>query len=440
MTGCFNPSETITAAEAADTGTTSRSTISRGDSDATGHETADAEDDGTTGSPSASTATTSESEETEDGSADSTGSGTQFCGLPAPLAAFAEPDVYSAGESAVFVVVADMFGSPGAEIIVGDPVLNEITIWQNNELLAQFALATTLQVPPDGWQPAVGDLSGNGRNDLAVSDGQRVWTWISDGKSLARGQNQPLAQTPGWGVVIADVGGSAFGDVVVQSNPSSGPTLEVFPGMGGGVAPTAFSIQGGRRTPSLVAANMDGDAYADLIVPRTDADREVDPDGLDILLSRPTKDGFGFEVRSFETGPTPWGVAVADFNEDGFNDVLIAHQGLTPADGAIDTVQVWLGDGDGDLAPQPEVEVADTLGFPAVGDVDCDGHIDAIVPAVDGVYMLAGDGDGGLGAPTRLFAPGVAGAVAVGQLNADSRLDIVVGLAGEGEIQVYYAD
>ncbi|MCR9161573.1 MAG: FG-GAP repeat domain-containing protein [Nannocystaceae bacterium] len=442
LVACFDPNEPIVLGGASDSsGTTSASETEDG-SQSSSNPT---DSTSTSSGPSSATGDTTSADVTGDSSdtsptsAESTGSA-DYCGLPEPTLSFAEPEVYMQGGSAVSITLADILGSPGPDIIVGDPSESQLIILENNELLADFTVVATLPLGPDGWLPAVGDLTGNGRPDLAAATGDGVWTWISDGDQLSDGQFQTTTHDPTWGTVIANVGGSAFAEVIVQTNPGEGGRLEVFPGQGGGVGSTPTVVPGGRRTPRMLAAELDGDGLVDLIVPRTDSEQETRIDGMDVLLSRGNADAFDFEVLSFETGPTPWGIAIGDFNEDSFTDVLVAHQGASPGDGIVDSVQVWLGDGTGDLAAQPEVDVGDTLGFPAVGDLDCDGHVDAVVASAQGVYILRGDGTGALAPAEQLFDAGVTGSVAVGQLDADDRLDVVVGIAPEGRVEVYYAD
>lgn len=439
---CFNPSDPPDAGEASGSSGTTGSTETEGGSQSSTAPTSqgtstDPSMSGTDGSTSAEA--TGDPSDTDPTSADSTGSA-EFCGLSEPTLSFGDANVYMQGGSAASVSVADILGTPGPDIVIGDPTESQLLILENNELLADFSLVATLPLGPEGWLPAIGDLTGNGRADLAAGTGEGVWTWISDGDQLSDGQFQMTTHDITWGTAIANVGGSAFAEVIVQTNPGEGGRLEVYPGQGGSIGSTPTIVPGGRRTPRMLAAALDGDGLDDLIVPRTDVSNETRIDGMDVLLARGNMDDINFEVLSFETGPTPWGIALGDFNEDGFTDVLVAHQGTTPGDGVIDTVQVWLGDGTGDLSPQPEVDVADTLGFPAVGDLDCDGHVDALVPSVDGVYVLRGDGTGSLAAAEQLFDTGVTGSVAVGHLDADERLDVVVGIAPEGRVEVFYAD
>jgi hypothetical protein len=437
---CFDPEEPPEVDAASGSSGTTTSTETEGGSQSTAPTS-----EGTSSNPteptdgSTSDGVTGDPTDTDPSGDDSTGSA-DFCGLSEPTLSFGEPDVYTQGGSAASVSVADILGTPGPDIIVGDPTESQLIILENNELLADFSVVATLPLGPEGWLPAVGDLTGNGRADLAAGTGEGVWTWISDGDQLSDGQFQATTHDITWGTAIADVGGSGFAEVIVQTNPSDGGRLEVYPGQGGGIGSTPTVVAGGRRTPKILAAALDGDGLADLIVPRSDPSNETRIDGMDVLLARGTKDDIEFEVLSFETGPTPWGIALGDFNEDGFTDVLVAHQGTTLGDGVVDTVQLWLGDGTGDLSPQPEVDVADTLGFPAVGDLDCDGHVDALVPSVDGIYILRGDGTGSLAPAEQLFDTGITGSVAVGHLDADDRLDVVAGIAPQGRVEVFYAN
>jgi hypothetical protein len=136
----------------------------------------------------------------------------------------------------------------------------------------------------------------------------------------------------------------------------------------------------------------------------------------------------------FVAGDLPVAVAVADLNEDGALDVVVANK--TSRD-----LSVLLGHGDGTFAEQQRLAVG-VPGISAVvaADLNLDGHLDLAV-ASGCVTVLLGDGNGVF---TNLgcYALNVAHAVAVTELNGDGLPDLVTAdpnsntvsvLAGNGD-------
>ncbi len=115
----------------------------------------------------------------------------------------------------------------------------------------------------------------------------------------------------------------------------------------------------------------------------------------------------------------PWGdVILADLDEDGTLDVIVAHQL---------GVEVLLADAAGALA-QP-VRWHDGLAVLAVAlDADEDGHMDVAVTDWDGtITLLRGDGTGGLpGSASFAASTDTYGDLCTGDLNRDGHTDLVV--------------
>lgn len=119
----------------------------------------------------------------------------------------------------------------------------------------------------------------------------------------------------------------------------------------------------------------------------------------------------GFQTAvSYPVGHSPQGVAVADFNGDGNQDVVVVCSGDASAgdDGGI---SILLGNGDGTLRGADNIAVGKNPVFVAVGDLSGDGKIDLLVvspgditasPPQPGIIsVLLGNGDG-------TFSPGMA--------------------------------
>jgi len=124
-------------------------------------------------------------------------------------------------------------------------------------------------------------------------------------------------------------------------------------------------------------------------------------------------------------------VDLLDVNEDGRLDIVTAN-------GRENTFSLLLGNGRGGFAPGRPVKRparSDTRYTFAFGDVDCDGHIDALMSGRAGdepselarVAVLRGDGTGAFkeAAATATVPPG-AQSMTLADVNGDRRLDLVV--------------
>jgi len=153
-----------------------------------------------------------------------------------------------------------------------------------------------------------------------------------------------------------------------------------------------------------------------------------------------------FRQVTIPTGLSPRSIAVADVNHDGHPDIVVANQGSDNADNG--TITVLLGDGQGAFHPAPGSP------FPAghlpndiaVADMNNDGHPDLIVANHQSPYLrvFLGDGRGGFhlapGSPVDVHSNPHPHSVVAADFNSDSKPDAVTDSWGNNQIELLLGD
>ena len=206
-------------------------------------------------------------------------------------------------------------------------------------------------------------------------------------------------------------------------------------------AATAYP-SGGYGNSSLAVADVNGDGYPDLIVAHASC-HDCSSGEVSVLLGK--GDGAFQAAVSYPAGIEAYAVAIADLNDDGKLDVVVANGCQTTPDPNCNNgggVSVLLGNGDGTFqAPVSYSSGGYGADSVAVADVNGDGHLDIVVVNycqnssncnVDGeVSVLLNKGDGTFQAGASYDSGGTYGqAVAIGDVNGDGYPDLIVANAG----------
>jgi len=273
---------------------------------------------------------------------------------------------------------------------------------------------------------AIGDLNGDTHPDVVVAN------YLSKSISVLLGRGDgtlaaPVAYATGGkprSLAVADLDRDGTADVVVASAEASSGSyyrLSVFRGLGGGAlgTPTDYALL--RSPTGLAAADVNGDLYPDIVLTQYLDD---DNSALAVLLNQ----GNGALGAAAETVVPGWlsAVAVGDLNADGDADLVLGNV-------RDQTLGVRLGLGDGTFPAQ----VSYRTGLNAAGglhgqrlvlaDLNADSKLDLVVATEqeNAVAVFLGRGDGSL-APFVQYPQGqFTSAVAVGDFNGDGLPDIV---------------
>ena len=218
---------------------------------------------------------------------------------------------------------------------------------------------------------------------------------------------------------------SSPGDVVVFASALSADATPIDPNLADnssqvavGVAEAfslgAVQVLGNDQVRSLAAGDVDGDGVADLVA-GTAAGQPIR-----IHLSGGFRDFAGTALTLADNAANE-GVALADFDRNGTLDLVVANGG-----GQAD--RVYSNDGAGNFTAMATLGLSSSRDV-AVGDFNNDGYPDIVFATNQGNPVYLGDGFGGFTLHTVLGTAN-SHAVAVAEFNNDARDDIVFANTG----------
>src|SRR5450631_415092 len=249
---------------------------------------------------------------------------------------------------------------------------------------------------------ALGDLNGDGKPDLAVSN-----------------YSTPPSTGGASGAGGSGTGGSGTGGTPGTTQGS----LSVFLSATGGYGPPQL-YNVGTNTWSIVAGDLNADGKADVAV--------VNDQGVSVFFNNGS--GTLLAPVSFATGTGPAWIALGDLNGDGKADLAVANRGSSNGSELVGgDVAVLLNMGGGTFVAANYPAGASPVGV-AMADLNGDGKADLAVASGTGVSVLLNNGNGTFGAPASYGSGTNPFSVAAGDLNGDGKIDLAVGGADRASV------
>lgn len=368
------------------------------------------------------------------------------------------------------VVVADVNGDGVLDVAVAVAQIDETGLTQKPGLLeiilnskaspGTFAAAVgypTTDTPPSGL--AVGDLSGTGSHDMVVANINSGTLSVFMETSSTSGTYGAATSIAVGGqpndVQIADINGDGLPDLVVADNLGKVEYLLQDPAHPGTfLAAVSLPIDNPAvdaeglvaRGITVAVGDLNGDGAPDLAVTSFDANGDYgqvtvyfqDPNNRGTFLATPT---------NISAPGEPSQIRIADVNQDGANDMVIALQGLGANAGVV-TGEIDAGA----MIILQNAGAAGTFAAPvvyaapsgvisvAVGDLNGDGLPDL---AMCGLYPLGTgtvatlmqdpNNPGQFLGAAQLLAAGQPVSIAIGDMNNDGLPDLVTADATSAE-------
>ncbi len=272
-------------------------------------------------------------------------------------------------DNPVSVVAADVNGDGWVDLICANSGANTVTVFTNNGsgdfvLSATYAVGikpesvTAADVNGDGWVDFI--CANAGASTLSVLTNNRSGGFTLSG-TYAVG-NYPVS------VVAADVNGDGWADLIcANSGEGNGKTLSVLTNNGSGGFVLSSSPVVGQSPVSVVAADVNGDGWSDLICANAGAN----------TLSVLTNNGSGLFVSNatytvgFGTSSQLNCVIAADVNGDGAVDLICADYGAN-------TIWVLTNNANGGFVIAGNYTVGTGPTSVVAADVNRDGRVDLI--------------------------------------------------------------
>ncbi|MDI1428534.1 FG-GAP repeat domain-containing protein [Polyangium sorediatum] len=227
---------------------------------------------------------------------------------------------------------------------------------------------------------AIGDLSGDGKADIALSHLGTVSVLVNQGDGTFPPQSMSAsyeALGQGMHLVVRDVNADGLEDLIVPGQ--SGIGVHVLLGKPDETLATAITSPAGTAPISIATADFDGNGSLDLAVAAYDDVR--------ILLGQ--GDGIFAAAIGYPAGKLARAVATGDFNGDG-------HIDLVAANAESNDMSVLLGKGDGTFQAAVHHPSGGAPMAIGVADFDGDGHADVAVEnfTTSDLSLFLGNGDG----------------------------------------------
>jgi len=345
---------------------------------------------------------------------------------------------YNTAAETIAVATGDLRHSGKQDIVTANQGANSISVLLNN---GNGTFASAVNYPlGTGTEPdavALGDLRGLNRLDIVTADfgNGMASVLLSNGDgtfqtatTIDLGQGQFSFPT---GVTLADFNGDHKLDMAVTL--SAVDKVAVLLGNGDGTfgTPTYLTLPSGSVPGSIASADLRHTGKQDIV---TANNGSVDgTNGVTVFLGN--GNGTFASPHSYNVGPEPQTVTIADINADTKPDIVVTNSNLNGG-GTAGSVSILPGNGDGTFGTHLDVTAGTFPYGVAVGDFNSDNKLDLAVTnqGDNNVEVFQGNGDFTFQAGQTFPTDTAPSGVAVADFNTDNKPDIVTAnLFGNGQ-------
>ena len=239
---------------------------------------------------------------------------------------FARPVDYTATKGAHDVVLADLDGDGDLDIATAGWGAKFVRVLLNQGN-GTFAAGTNYAVGKGPHSVVAVDFNGDGTLDLAVADHDNgnVAVLTNKGNGTFNGATYFGVGTRPHSVRAGDLNGDGAIDLVTANDGSN--NVSVLYGNGLGSFAKAVNFATGQTPKSVELGDINGDGRMDIIVGNvaTNYPKGTNPAGMKISVLLATATGRFARALTYATGNAPFGIVLADFDNDGNLDLATAN-------------------------------------------------------------------------------------------------------------------
>ncbi len=361
---------------------------------------------------------------------------------------------FTTGTTPYSIAIGDLDGDGKPDLAVTNTASNTVSVFRNTGssgsiTAGSFATKVDFTTGTDPSSVAIGDLNGDGKPDLAVTN------FVSNTVSVFRNTSSAIGSISfaakidfltgvnPHSVAIGDVDGDGKPELAVANYSSN---ISVLPNTGT-ISSLSFGDQrnfdAGNQSLSIAIGDLNGDGKPDLAVANGSSNT------VSVLQNTSPSGGgiFSFYPRvNFTTGSRPFSVAIGDLNGDGKPELATANRNSS-------TVSVFRNNGTssssgnitvGSFADKIDFTTGDNPSSVAIGDVDGDGKLDlAAANNGTGAYSASVFRNTGTAAGTISFATKIdvttgtePRSIAIGDLDGDGKPDLVTANGNSNNVSV----
>jgi len=288
---------------------------------------------------------------------------------------------------AMFMIPADINSDGRQDLITANQNLNGISILLNttaiNSSTPSFSTQTDFATGTAAHSVSAGDINGDGLPDLVAVNTTSATASVflntttpgAAAPTLSTKTDFATGTNP-YSVVLKDMNGDGKLDMVCANQTANSIGIFINTTTPGASTPT-FGAMTAFTTPAgpthLAIADFNGDGLQDVVVPNNSAASvSVFFNTTTVGSSTPT---FGTRA-DFTAGSTVWSVATGDFNLDGKIDIVCANRGASSVSYFLNTTAT--GGTTPTFTAKTDLTVGSTPFGVGVGDMNCDGKPDIL--------------------------------------------------------------
>jgi hypothetical protein len=336
------------------------------------------------------------------------------------------------------LAAADLNRDGNADLVLTDGTSLEV-FFGNARRPWQRRADVTTKLTAKCSEIAIADLNHDGKQDLVLADHDRYDVTVLLGHGDGRFDSSPgspfLARVGTrphtHGLVIADVNRDDHLDIVTANNNDGDVSLLLGDGRGAFARAPRSPFPCGRGPYPFAATDLNGDGYADVLIPNSTLDLKT----LNILLGNAQGELLPAAGSPLTCEASVWYVAAGDLNGDRRPDVVATHtEGGTAA-----TILLNAGEGRLTRAPGSPLEFGHGAWGVEIVDMNRDGFSDLVVAADETIRVYEGDGRGSFrpaaGSPYRTGKG--AWRLVVADFNGDGKSDVATRCVEAHQLEIF---